>query len=268
MLYDSQAAQYDERAGVPGEAAIGVAAALDRIVGLGPGAHVLEVGAGTGAVSLPLLERPIRYTGFDSSSGMLAIFRSKLESVAATWELVVADGNARWPAEDRSIGLVFSTRAMHHIEASHAVAEITRVLAPGGWLVLGSVRRPQASVKSEMRRAMRRLLREHGIEGRNHDATAEEVFTALEARGARSRAPVVAARWTTEHRPIDSIEAWEGKEGLAGGDVGAATKAAVLAAVRQWAVARYGDIERPLVQQEYFELYPIQGAGPIQTGKR
>jgi SAM-dependent methyltransferase len=259
MLYDDQAAAFDERAGVPPDAAEAIAAAVAEIVGPVEGQRWLEVGAGTGGLSLPMLRLPIRYAGFDRSPAMLEVFRERAAREGLPADLHVADGNGRWPAEDASVGVVFSARALHHLDPRHAAAETRRVLrAPGGWLVLGRVRRPPDSVKSVLRRRMRQMLAAEGVAGRSHDARADAVFAALEDVGARRIEPRIAARWTGEHRPADSIAAWEGKSGLAGVDVAADVKARVLAGLREWAAAEYGDLDRPLPQEEAFELAAIR----------
>lgn len=254
MLFDDQAAAFDERAGVPEHAARSVAAALAELVGAVDGQRWLEVGAGTGGLSLPLLRLPIRYAGFDRSAPMLEVFRERAAAAGLAAELHVADGDARWPADDASVDVVFSARALHHLDPEHAAAETRRVLRGGGWLVLGRVRRPPDSPKSLLRRQMRRLLEARGLTGRSHEARAGTVFAALERAGARRMEPRVAARWTASHRPADSIAAWEAKEGLAGIDVPAELKAGVLADLRAWALAEYGDLHQPLEQEEAFEL--------------
>jgi ubiquinone/menaquinone biosynthesis C-methylase UbiE len=259
MLYDDQATGFDERAGVPDEAARAVADALAGIVGPVDGQRWLEVGAGTGALSLPLLRLPIRYTGFDRSPAMLQVFRERVEAAGLAAGLHVADGGGRWPAEDAGTDVVFSARALHHLDPHHAAAEVRRVLrAPGGWLVLGRVRRPPDSVKSVLRRRMRGMLQAQGFAGRSHDARAGAVFAALEQAGGRRMEPRTAARWTHPHRPADSLAAWEGKSGLAGIDVPAEVKARVLADLRAWAQAEFGDVDQPREQEESFELDAIR----------
>src|SRR5919199_1779473 len=159
MLYEDQAASFDERAAIPMEAVESVAAAVAEIAGLRQGDTLLEIGTGTGMLSLPLIRQPIRYIGFDRSPAMLAVFREKMEEARLRAELLVADGNDRWPAEDGSVAAIFSARALHHVDVDHAAAETGRVLRPeGGWLILGWVRRPNDSVMSTLRRQMRKLL--------------------------------------------------------------------------------------------------------------
>lgn len=258
MLYEDQAAGFDERAAIPAEVGESITDAVAEISGLAAGDTLLEIGAGTGMLSLPFLKRSIRYVGFDRSPAMLEIFRQKAEESGLSAELIVADGNERWPVDDRSTTVIFSARALHHIEIAHVVAETRRVLrAEGGWLMVGRVRRPKDSVKAVLRRQMRRILEAHGQSGRNHESYTGEVFTALEELGGEIAEPRVAARWTRMHAPIDSITAWKGKEGLAGYDIPEETKRAVLDELRAWAEAEYGDPTRPLEQEEFFELDAI-----------
>ena len=261
MLYDDQAARFDARAGLPADAAEAVARELATLTELADGQTVLDAGCGTGAVTLPLLRRPIRYTGFDQSAAMLDVFRAHAADAGLSAELHVADGNARWPADDASVDVVFSARALHHLDPAHAAAEVRRVMrAGGGWLVTGRVRRPPDSPKSLLRRQMRRMLESEGFAGRSHEAGAEAVFATLEAGGGRRVEPRTAARWTSPHRPADSIAAWEGKSGLAGLDVPADVKSRVLNGLRGWALASFGDLQRELEQEEHFELAAIRVA--------
>jgi len=261
MLYDDQATRFDERAGLPPDAAEAVAAALLDIAGEPRGETWLDVGAGTGVLGLPLLRRGVRYVGFDRSPAMLEVFREKLAREKLDAGLHAADGNQRWPVDDRRVGVVFSARALHHLDPAHVVAETRRVLqGSGGWLMAGQVRRPQDSVKAVMRRQMRRLLEAHGYQGRNHRAGVEAVFEQLERAGGRRIAPRIAARWTGEHRPVDSLAAWEGKAGLAGLDVPSEVKASVLEELRGWVRERYADPRQPLPQEESFEVAAISVA--------
>ena len=195
MLYEDQAASFDERAAIPAEAVESMAVTVVEMAELQQGDMLLEIGPGTGMLSLHLIRQPIRYIGFDRSPAMLAVFREKVEEARLRAELLVGDGNGRWPVEDGSVATIFSARAIHHVDVDHVAAETGRVLRPeGGWLILGRVCRPSDSVKPTIRRQMRKLLEEEGYSGRNHQAYAEVLFSALEAIGGERAEPRVAAR--------------------------------------------------------------------------
>ena len=258
MLYEDQAAGFDERAAIPAEAVESMAAAVAEIAGLRQGDMLLEIGPGTGMLSLPFLRQPIRYVGFDRSPAMLAVFREKAKEAGLSAGLVVADGNGRWPAEEGSVKAIFSARALHHVEVDHAAAETGRVLrSEGGWLILGMVRRPTDSVKPAFRRQMGKLLEEEGYRGRNHDTHTEALFSALEAIGGERTEPRIVARWTRRQAPLDWFKAWQGKAGLAGHDIPDEVKKRVLGRLRAWAEERYGSLEKLLDQEQFFELEAI-----------
>jgi len=104
---------------------------------------------------------------------------------------------------------------------------------------------------------MGELLEEEGYSGRNHDTHTEALFSALEAIGGERAEPRVVARWTRRQTPRDWFAAWKGKEGLAGHDIPEEVKERVLGRLRTWAEERYGNLETPIDQEQYFELETI-----------
>jgi ubiquinone/menaquinone biosynthesis C-methylase UbiE len=108
-----------------------------RALGLPAGGRVLEVGCGRG-VAMPALARllrPARLAGLDLDAGLLEEARLSADAVGITVELVPGDVR-RMPFPDGSFDLIVDFGTCYHIaRAAQALAEIARVLVPGGLFV-------------------------------------------------------------------------------------------------------------------------------------
>ncbi len=108
-----------------------------RALGLPTGGRVLEVGCGRG-VALPTLARtlrPSRLVGIDYDAALLTRARQRLGESNTTAELHWADVRAL-PFLDAAFDLVLDFGTCYHISGStRALAEIARVLTPGGLFV-------------------------------------------------------------------------------------------------------------------------------------
>jgi ubiquinone/menaquinone biosynthesis C-methylase UbiE len=108
-----------------------------RALGLPTGGRVLEVGCGRG-VALPVLTRLLRpsyLVGLDIEPAFLAEARARLDAEGLTAELVPGDLR-RMPFPRASFDLVVDFGTCYHIaRPGAALAEIARVLAPGGLFV-------------------------------------------------------------------------------------------------------------------------------------
>lgn len=111
--------------------------AMVRALGLPTGGRVLEVGCGRG-VALPILRRllrPARLVGLDLDPALLREARSRLGGPGAHAELVPGDLR-RLPFPDAAFDLVIDFGTCYHIARAQAgLAEVSRVLAPGGLFV-------------------------------------------------------------------------------------------------------------------------------------
>jgi ubiquinone/menaquinone biosynthesis C-methylase UbiE len=99
-----------------------------------PGAHVLEVGCGTGIITAKIAELPgvERAVGVDPSPGF--VDRARRRAPALRFE--TADGRVL-PFDDATFdGVVFATTLCHVPEPERALAEAHRVLRPGGYLLV------------------------------------------------------------------------------------------------------------------------------------
>lgn len=110
---------------------------------LGPvnGLHILDVGCGDGALASTLARRGAQMTGLDTDPRMLAAAhrRARIDSV----ELKLVQGQAEAPpfsngAFDRVIAV---TTLCFVAEPERAIAEMARMLKPGGQIIIGELGR-------------------------------------------------------------------------------------------------------------------------------
>jgi ubiquinone/menaquinone biosynthesis C-methylase UbiE len=135
------------------------ALALLEHVSLPPQPRCLEIGCGQGVVTRLLAERyGAQVVASDYDPAQVAVARERLAGLDGPVEFRVVDARAI-PFDDAEFDAVFSFGVLHHIPGGwrEAVAEIARVLKPGGWFVFTDlVVSPRAS------RLMGRLLRRLG----------------------------------------------------------------------------------------------------------
>ncbi len=96
---------------------------------------ILEVGIGTGK-NLPFHPEGARITGIDFSPGMLARARARAEHLGRNVELIVADAE-RLPFEANEFDAAVASFVFCSIpDPARALAELARVVRPGGRVVL------------------------------------------------------------------------------------------------------------------------------------
>lgn len=133
--------------------------ALTEIIG--PNARLLEVGAGTGRMSIPLLERGVDLIGCDLSVPMLKRFQEKFHAP----RIVQADATLL-PFPAAQFEAVLTVHVLHLIPAwRETLREFRRVLVPGGtYLNVRTWDSVGVSVSDQIRKFWRGWLAEHGVE--------------------------------------------------------------------------------------------------------
>ena len=104
---------------------------LRDVCGLGPGRTVCDLAAGTGKLTRLVADTGADVVAVEPVPGM----REQL--VASDDRVRVLDGVAEdIPLEDRAVELVTVAQAFHWFRFDEALAEIRRVLVPGGFLAI------------------------------------------------------------------------------------------------------------------------------------
>ncbi len=115
-------------------------AELLAVVELPEGGEVLDAATGTGivavAVALALGER-VRVVGVDVSEGMLEVAARNVARAGVSERVSLLRSSVEaLPFEDGTFDLVNCSLALHHTDIPRALAELRRVLRPGGRLVI------------------------------------------------------------------------------------------------------------------------------------
>lgn len=124
--------------------------------GLVAGARVVDVGCGTGIVAEELVKRGCRVTGVDISEPMLERARARVPQAS----LLVARAEAL-PFSRADFDAATSAQAFHWFDQPRALAELARVVRPGGLIAIWW----KAMMRGdEVRSARDQVVRELGLE--------------------------------------------------------------------------------------------------------
>jgi len=126
LSFGSQAAAYERgRPSYPPEAVDWLLAPTDTWVAR----DVLDLGAGTGKLTTRLVERGLKVVAVDPIAEMLEMLRTALPDTPA-----LLGSAEQIPLPDNAVDAVLVAQAWHWFDQERAVAEIARVLRPGGRL--------------------------------------------------------------------------------------------------------------------------------------
>lgn len=258
--FDDQAASFDTTKGLPPAVASRAAAAVVDVGCRRDPCAVLEIGAGTGEIGLPLAELSDRYVGLDISRPMLEVFQRKVVARAGVNgrrppALVLADADHGWPVRSRSVSVVFASRSAHLLAPAHVVAEVLRVCRRGGCFLVGRVER--SGLKSHLRRQREAILRDRGLAPRSGAGRTRALLDAFAANGARPIEKRTVASWTAETTAGKVLAAWEAAPTIGGLALPADVRTGVLAELRQWATEQLADLDRV---DTFAEEYTVEGA--------
>ena len=149
--------------------------AILRHAALGRGARACDVGAGTGKLSLPLLERGLEVVAVEPNDAMRRLGRAQTAHHAAVrWQRGYAEATG---LPDGSCDAVGFGSSFNVVDTAAAVRESARILRPGGWVFcLWNHRRLDDALQA----AIEDLIRAY-VPGFTHGARRADPSAALRA---------------------------------------------------------------------------------------
>jgi SAM-dependent methyltransferase len=178
-------------------------------VGAGPGTRLLDIGCGPGTITAAAAGRGAHATGVDLAEGMLELGRARHPDL----ELVTGDAEDL-PFPDATFQAVVGGFVLNHLpDPEAALAEVARVLAPGGRLAVAVWQPPEANpLLGELTQA----VRDAGVEVRGGLPAGPDPYRLSDEPGMRAflqlagpvRIEVRPLRITHEAAGVDDL--WDG----------------------------------------------------------
>jgi len=224
----------------------GIPAILELV---GPNARVLEVGSGTGRLSIPLLERGVDLIGCDLSSHMLRRFQEKFPSA----RIARADA-ASLPFPNAQFDLVLTVHVLHLIPAWREVLrEFRRVLVPGGTFLNVSTRAEVGdSVNVKIRQFWRGWMKANGVDA-GHPGAREraDLLQELQSLGA-DLSEVEAIRFMESFNLREELDRFSARVYSETWDIPDTIFEESMKELRAWATAEYGSLDQEIEDEVRF----------------
>ncbi len=264
VTFDRAVEYYDETRGLSPEVQADTA---DLLAGELQGAtRVLEVGAGTGLVTMPLARTGIKVMGMDLSGAMLDRLGEKALVEGLHIPLVVADATQLPFADDAFDGLVMR-HVLHLIhDWRGALAEVVRVVRPNGTFLVSIT--DYTGLYHTLQERFLRAAGDLPVAAGLRPDDAESLRSAMASYGATSRAlpPVRGLRTLTIAAFLRNMErglytwTWAASP---------ATRHRAVTQVRHWARRNIGRLDRP-VEPEFeieWHAFRLPGATAVRDGQ-
>lgn len=158
-LFDATASSFERHRSLPADVVEAIRPAISSVVRLPDGAHVLDLGAGTGRMSRSFLAAGDFYFGADSSLAMLQDFQNK-PGLQKNHLLVQADGRCL-PFRSAAFDLVLLIQVLSGAGNWREVLEESRrVLRPGGSIAVGHTVSSESGIDAQLKRQLGTILEE------------------------------------------------------------------------------------------------------------
>jgi ubiquinone/menaquinone biosynthesis C-methylase UbiE len=137
--FDDAAATWDDDPGHE-RRQVAVAQALEGAVNLSPGMRALDVGGGTGRLSILLADRVGSVVVTDPSAGMVRVARERIEAAGLSDRLRAVQADLTVDRLDGAFDVVWSSMALHHVQdLDGLLRSVAGLLVDGGRLAIADL---------------------------------------------------------------------------------------------------------------------------------
>ena len=151
-IFDKAAADWDKNE-LRVRLARTVTAAIRNAIPLNTGMIGLEIGCGTGLITMELAGEMQSIVATDSSAGMLGTLREKIggQAAARIIPMQIDLTTDISPLAGRTFDLIYSSMTLHHIKNTAGLLEIcSTLLIPGGFLAVADLEPEDGSFHGDM----------------------------------------------------------------------------------------------------------------------
>lgn len=137
--FDDEAATWDDDPGHE-ERQVAVARAIGEAVSLSPRMSAVDVGGGTGRLSILLADRVGSVVVTDPSAGMVEVARQRIEAAGLSGRLRAVQADLTTDQLDGAYDVVWSSMALHHVhDVDGLLRAVARLLVDGGRLAIADL---------------------------------------------------------------------------------------------------------------------------------
>ncbi|MEO5608365.1 MAG: class I SAM-dependent methyltransferase [Ornithinibacter sp.] len=137
--FDDEAATWDDAPGHE-ERQVAVARAIEQAVALRPSMRALDVGCGTGRLSILLSERVGSVVVTDPSAGMVKVAQERIEAAGLSDRLRAVRADLTTGALDGTYDVAWSSMALHHVhDLEGLLRSVAGLLVGGGRLAIADL---------------------------------------------------------------------------------------------------------------------------------
>ncbi len=137
--FDDEAATWDDTPGHE-ERQVAVAQAIAHAVSLNPGMRALDVGCGTGRLSILLSDRVGSVVVTDPSAGMVQVAQERIEAAGLGDRLRAVQADLTTDSLDGTYDAAWSSMALHHVQDLDALLRsLADLLVKGGRLAIADL---------------------------------------------------------------------------------------------------------------------------------